>query len=250
MNNEKFFEFCFGCSPALFSETVILTPFLPLDRFKKHGNVRASFKGKVYSGIIVCRDGRDITIVRCGLGDRLTGDAILLMKNTGAKKIIFTGTCGGLKDCRIGNLIVCENAFNGEGFSRYYAESAGLENVLNTGEMVNADIEYTGALKNFIQEKISDKYALKCGNMFTIGSLLAENKENLMNIEGKGFTGIDLELSAVFHAARTIGRKAVGLLFVSDLPLKRPLGEKLTAQEKKDYQDGLDQVVRLSMEFA
>ena len=250
MDNKKFFKYCFGCPESNFSETVIVTPFFHLDSFDKFSDTASRFKGKVYSGGTLYKEGKYVTVVRCGIGDRLMGDAVLLMKETPVSNIIFVGTCGGLQECRIGDLVLCESAFSGEGFSRYHVQSSGLDDVFDTGQMTYPDDEYTKKMKEFITEKSEDEANLKSGSIFTIGSILAENNENLAQIENKGFTGIDLELSAVYNAAKAIGRKAVGLLFVSDLPLKKPLGEELTSGEKKEYAEGFDQLIRYSVEFA
>ncbi|MGB2879966.1 MAG: hypothetical protein WBD24_07275 [Candidatus Omnitrophota bacterium] len=250
MSNEKFFKYCFGCPESHISGTVIVTPFFYLDSFDKFSDIASTFKGKVYSGGTLYRDGKYVTVVRCGIGDRLMGDAVLLMKETPASKIIFIGTCGGLKDREIGDLVLCESAFSGEGFSQYHIQNSGMDTVFDTGQMSYADDEYVGKMKEFVLGRGDEEINLNSGSIFTIGSLLAENRENLMQIEGKGFIGIDLELSAVYSAARAIGRKAAGLLFVSDLPLKKPLGEELIPGEKKAYSDGMDKVIRYSVGFA
>ena len=241
MNKEKFFKFCFGCDPSVFTESVIVTPIFPLAYFKKYGEVLKEFKGRIYSGVVLAREGKNITVIYCGVGDRLMGDAVLLLGETPAQKIIFTGSCGGLKNCSIGDIILCENAFNGEGFSRYWSENFEINKMLNSDELIPANHEFTKDAKDFYS---------RAGDIFTIGSLAAEESENITRIEEKGFIGIDLELSAVYSAARKIGRKVTGLLIVSDLPFKKPLGEELTAGEKEAYKEGLEKVIGSSFNVA
>jgi AMP nucleosidase len=228
---------------------VILTPFLPLKHFEKYGDIVSDFNGKLYSGAIIAKGAKKVTIVRCGMGSQFMGDAVLLLKETPVKEIIFLGSCGGLKDCRIGDLIVCESAFNGEGFSRYHVKDFIMKEVFEEGMLIPADSGYTEKLREFVAGRLEDKGFLKVGDIFTIGSIMAETQENLLNIEKKGFRGIDIELSAVYRAAQTIDLRSAGLLFVSDLPLERPLGEELKLSEKKDYSVGLERLVRFSMEF-
>jgi purine-nucleoside phosphorylase len=249
MNREKFFKFCYGCSPSDFSKTAIVTPFLPIDRFEGHGEIVKNFKGQLYSGSVILKNDERVTVIRCRMGDRLTGDAILLLKETAVQKIIFAGSCGGLRDSQIGDTILCESAFDGEGFSRYCAEDFTIDRVLNSGRFVSADSGYVEALRDFFSGREKENLP-KAGDIFTIGSLVSEKKETLLKIEEKGFIGIDLELSAVYSAAQAIGRKAVGLLFVSDLPLKKPLGEELTSQEKTHLKEGIEKVICYSAEFA
>jgi purine-nucleoside phosphorylase len=241
MDKQKLFKFCFGCDPSFFTETAVITPVFPLRRFKEYGEAVKDFKGRVYSGAVLKRGNGNVTVIHCGVGDRLTGDAVLLLENTPVRNLIFAGSCGGLKDCRIGDIVLCEKAFNGEGFSRYWAKDFEMEKVLDSGSLIPADEEFTERARAF---------SSKAGDIFTIGSLVAEEKGDVGKIEKKGFIGIDLELSAVYKAARVIGRKAAGLLFVSDLPLKKPLGEDFTAEEKEAYRKGLEKVIGSVMEFA
>jgi purine-nucleoside phosphorylase len=250
MNKEKLFKFCFGCAPSAFTETAVVTPVFPLTLFKKFGEVVKEFKGRVYSGVILSKDGKNITVIYCGVGDRLMGDAILLLKKTPVKKIFFLGSCGGLKNSSIGDVVLCEKAFNGEGFSKYWAENFKMNAVFDSGELIPADSRYVQRIKKFISKKIENKAIIKEGKIFTIGSLLAEERGNLIALEEKGFIGIDLELSAVYSAARIINRKAMGLLVVSDLPLKKPLGESLTYQEKESYRESLNQAARFLVEYS
>ena len=189
-------------------------------------------------------------MIRCGVGDRLMGDAILLMGCGKTRKAIFAGTCAGLKDCEIGDFIVAESAFNGEGFSKYYAPGFSIANEMATGETIAADNKYTGSLFKFMEERLYAGGALHRGSIFTIGSIVAEHERNLVRIQDEGFLGIDMELSAVYRAASAAGIASTGLLIVSDRPLIKGLGEDADAGEKQMLVDGISELVRLSVEFA
>ena len=89
MNNEKFFKFFFGCSPSDFSQTVIITPFIPLKRFKEYGNATEDFKGKLYSSVTISGNKKKVTVLCCGMGSQFTGDAILLLGQTPVERIVF-----------------------------------------------------------------------------------------------------------------------------------------------------------------
>ncbi|MFH1552840.1 MAG: hypothetical protein ABID83_04300 [Candidatus Omnitrophota bacterium] len=249
MDKKKLFEYCFGCSPALFPETAIITPFLHVGRFAEHCQTLESFKGRLYSGITAVKDGQKFAVVHCRMGDRFMGDAVLLLNVSPVSKMLFAGACGGLTDCGIGDLVICESAFNGEGFSRYYGRDFDMKRIFDMGELNSADAGYTESLTKFLSRWMPDKTALKTGDIFTTGSLVAEQRANVLEIEKKGFMGIDMELSAVYCAARVAGLKAAGLVFVSDLPLKKPLWETLAPPEKNGYDMGAGELVRLSVEF-
>lgn len=165
MNKEKLFRFCFGCDPSDLSEKVIITPFLPIKHFKEYLVPDRDFSGRLYSGFTT---KKNITVVRCGVGDRLMGDAVLLMGCGRTRKAVFAGTCAGLKDCEIGDFMVAESAFNGEGFSKYYAPGFSIANEMATAETIEADNGYTGSLFEFMEERLYAGCALRRGSVFTV----------------------------------------------------------------------------------
>lgn len=250
MDTEKLFNYCFGCPPKIFPETAIITPVLPVKRFREHCDEAVSFSGRLYSGITASKNGAEFAVIHCGMGDRFMGDAVLLMDITSVRRIVFAGTCGGLNDCRIGDLIACRNAFNGEGFSRYHTGSFDMKNVFDAGELIPAAPAYTESLIEFLSERAPGGAVFRSGDIFTIGSLMAEEQKNMVSIEERGFKGIDLELSAVYHAARKTGREATGLALVSDLPLERPIWEQPAQKDKNGYVNRFSELVRFSVEFA
>ncbi len=250
MDKQSLFNFCFGCSPAVFTDKVIITPFLPLKYFKAHCEVGSAFRGRLYSGFTAAGEGKKVTVVYCGIGDRLSGDAVLLMECAPVREVVFAGTCGGLNGCGIGGFIVPESAFDGEGFSRYYERDFVIEKIFETGKMVLADPVYTEKLTCFLRERLDKKTPLTKGAVFTVGSLLAEQRKNLLGIQEKGFKGIEMELSAVFRAAEVAGIKASGLVVVSDTPLEKKMGHKLDPCEKKAFDRGIKDLARFSLEYA
>ena len=189
-------------------------------------------------------------MIKCGVGSLPAGDATLLLDVTPAEKIIFLGTCGGFGGCKIGDLIVCESVFNGEGFSRYYKHGFKIDDIFKTEDFVSADPDHTESYRDFMLGKIKDSSVLKVGDIFTVGSLMAEKPEALKNITVKGFKGIDMELSAVYRAAEELDIKATGMLIVSDLPLDKPVWGDMTQGEKDRYNTSMRELVRYTAEFA
>ncbi|MFH1665318.1 MAG: hypothetical protein ABIA77_04130 [Candidatus Omnitrophota bacterium] len=250
MNIGKFFKFCFGCEPDIFPETIIVTPFIPAGKFSAECADITPFKGRLYSGFTASRNGRKFAAVHCGLGDRMMGDAVLLMGITSVRRILFAGACGGLGEAGIGDLIICENAFSGEGFTRYHIPESGIRNVFNSGAMIPAGPACAERLKTSLKYGPVSPVTVRNGNIFTIGSLMAETAENLRFLDEKGFIGVDMELSAVFQAARVTGRDAAALLLVSDLPVSKPVWEGTGKDEKARYNAGMSELIRTSTNFA
>jgi purine-nucleoside phosphorylase len=248
MDYKKFFNFCYGCETSHVAGTAIISPFLSSDIFKKHYENVSPFKGRLFSGFIAASMASPLMFVQSGMGDRLTGDAVMLLRDTNIERIIFLGACGGFREANIGDIVLCENAFNGEGFSRYHSGAFTIEDIFVQGELVEANTEYTKELGDFLDAK-KEGATLRRGNVFTIGSLLAETRENLLDIEKRGFIGIDMELSAVFQAAKSIGKSVAGLAVVSDLPITRPISEDLTDEENKSYNASMKRAVKYLAEF-
>jgi len=250
MDCKRLFRYCYGCEPGSFAQTAIITPFLSLKLFRQYCDADKNFKGKLYSGFTAQKNGKNATIIYCGMGDRLLGDGVMLLKESPVKEIIFIGSCGGLKDCEIGDLILCEDAFNGEGFSRYYEDNFKMDNIFHEGNLIQGNSDYTEQLYQFLCSKIDDNPGLKRGSIFTIGAVTSEKKEIIQAIEGEDFSGIDMEISAAYSAANASGLKATGLLFVSDLPSRKPFWNKMDPKDKIRINNAIGQIIQLSLEFA
>ena len=250
MDKHKLFKYCFGCEPGKIAPTVVMTPFLAPEKFQEHGAVEHTFKGRLYSGATIAKSGRKFTVIKCGIGSLPAGDATLLLDLTAAESLIFAGSCGGFGGCKTGDLIVCESVFNGEGFSRYHKHGFKIDDIFKSEDFISADPDHTESYRDFMLGKVSDSSIIKVGDIFTTGSLMAEKPEALSAMAAKGFKGIDMELSAVYHAAEVIDMKAAGILIVSDLPLDKPVWEEMARGEKSRYNSTMRELVRYTSEFA
>ena len=244
MNKLALFKFAFGCLPDVIPERVVLTPVIPPKRFAAGCEARTSFKGKLYSGYILDKNGIKFAVITSGIGDRLLADAVLLLGITCVQEILFAGVCGGFGDCTVGDMIVGESALNGEGFTRYYGEDFLLSDMLEENKDILPDNIYTRKLLDFVSGE-----DVKSGRIFTIGSLLAETDENLEKIQTAGFLGIDMELSAVYQAAKVIEKKITSILVVSDLPKDKPFWEYLPEEDRGVYRKSIDKAVKLAVGF-
>lgn len=246
MDKKRFFEFAFGCSCGALYDRAIITPVLSPEKFTGGFEIRSAFRGRLYTGVNAVKNGAGFTVIKSGIGDRLLGDAVLLLAVSPVKELVFAGSCGGFNGTRVGDMLLCENAFDGEGFSRYYGEEFDASKLFGSGKEISADTGYLSRLKEFIAGNSSRR--CESGSIFTIGSFMAEESDFVKNIEDRGFSGVELELSAVYSASRAAGLKAAALTVVSDLPLARPLWD-LTKEERTEYNNGVDEMIRLLSEF-
>ncbi|MBD3380393.1 MAG: hypothetical protein GF408_08040 [Candidatus Omnitrophica bacterium] len=248
MDKRKLFEYAFGCVPEVIPERVIITPFLPLPKFSAHCLIEKRFRGKMFSGAVASDNTLKAGIIRCGVGDRLLGDAVLLLGISGAEEVVFTGSCASIGKARIGDLVVAESAADGEGFTRYCREGFDIEGVLGSAKAPGADAGFTSEITAFLEKEIG------CGEFFldkafTIGSLLAEKRQLLDSLRENGIGILDMELSAVYSASQKAGIKATSLLWVSDLPVEKPFWEEVEHGRDNGYNKGAEEAVRLAVKF-
>ncbi|MDP8259189.1 MAG: hypothetical protein P9L90_07220 [Candidatus Aadella gelida] len=247
MKNKDLFKYLFGCKSEILSENIIVVPFIEPERFMKGCNVLGSFSGKMYSGIKAEKSGREFCVIKCGIGSGQAGDAVILLKESKVKNLLFVGSCGGLGDLDIGDIILGENAYNGEGFSRYYNGKGSQIDLSDEKETPRGSDKYMGCLRDLLERK-HEKYVK--GKIYTTGSITAEEGSLLKRLENEGFSAVEMELSAIYTASKKIGVNASSLLFVSDLPLKKPIWEIRTSpQHKGKMLEGLKKVIDISVEF-
>jgi len=211
-NLDKVFLKVFGSSPDFIAKKVVISPFISPDRFKLHFKKETvkEFSGELYRGVTGRFYNGLITFIKTGPGRVLLKDCLFFLSHAGVKEMLFLGSAGGLRDLKIGDLLLSLRATPHKDFSSYSL----------------SDGDYSRKLKDyFLSIGRKSQVFLKEGKVFTLSSLFEQNQAFLRRLEKSGFSGLDLELSHFFQAATISKIKAAGLCAISDLPLKRPLGE-------------------------
>ena len=221
---EELFKYCYGCTSQYLPNKAILTPFLSLKKFAESCDIVQTFKGRLYSGIIASKNNINFAVIRCGMGAQIAGDAAALLGNTPVEDLLFVGSCGGLGSSKIGDLLICEKAFDGGSFSSSFNNNSSFADIISSGELIPADPNYTKDLEEYS--------SLRKGNIFTVASLYSELSDDIQKIEDEGFCGVDMELASIYSAARKMNIRPAALLFVSDLPLTKPLWEVDSSKEE------------------
>lgn len=209
----------FGCEVSDITKNVIISPVWSLNSFiEKADSIKKQFKGW-YRGVTIIYKGIDISVISSCIGAPLTGDCVIALGSTPCESILFSGSAGGISEkCNFGDLLVSCNAVIGEGFSRYhrgtFIKDCFGEEVFGSEEI--AEI----LLKNSL--KLAGQMGLNTykGMIYSTDSILGENRESFDFMKRKGCDAVEMELSAVFTASKKIGRRAAGLITISDLPLK------------------------------
>ncbi|NVL90502.1 MAG: nucleoside phosphorylase [Desulfobacterales bacterium] len=151
-----------------------------------------------------CRH-QDITVVGPMLG---APHAVMILEKLivlGAKKFLFLGWCGSIrKRVQIGDLVVPDRAVIGEGTSGYYP--------INN--------EFPRPSDNTI--KAIEEGLGMCSVPFHKGSVWStdapyrETRQKVLSLQNEGVLGVDMELSALFAAARYRQVQIGAILVVSD----------------------------------
>jgi len=138
--------------------------------------------------------------------------AVMLLETLtvwGVSRIIFYGWCGAVSDSvKIGDIIVATSAFVDEGTSRHYGYNESAEN-----EAVYPSVPLTGKIKTAL---IESGISFKNGPVWSTDAIYRETPEKVGYFREMGALAVEMELSAVFTAARFRNIEAAGLLVVSD----------------------------------
>lgn len=212
------FEVLFGIKESQVKNTCILLPLLTKDLLKGL-DIGEFSRGRLYSS----GDAESFTAIRTGIGPGSLGDAVLYLGNTRCRNIILFGSCGLVKeesDVAIGSLVVPDKCYSLESFTdmllqkksdrqAFYGDKALMKNLLK----VNKGIK-----------------KLTCA---TLGSLKLE-EGYIDRFKEKNIQIVDMELSALFSAARHIKRKATALFYVTDIINKKPFYKDLDSKDKSN----------------
>lgn len=240
----------FGCEISDIAKNVIISPVWSLESFiEKAQTVKKEFKGW-YKGVTITYKGKYITIINSGIGAPLTGDCVIALGYTPCENIFFSGSAGGINNkYNFGDILISSSAIIGKGFSRFHRDGIKKDCF---GEEVNGCDELAEILFNkasiYAKELGVSVYK---GRIFSTDSILGENKESFGFMLEKSCDAVEMELSAVFAASKAIGRNAVGLITISDLPLKyKSLFEGTGDNDELNYKNSAKMLPKILLQAA
>ncbi len=138
--------------------------------------------------------------------------AVMLLETLtawGSSRIIFYGWCGAVSDAvKIGDIIVAASAFVDEGTSKHYGYSESIEK-----GAVYPSVLLTDKIKTALIEM---GIPFTEGSVWSTDAIYRETPEKVGRFREIGVLAVDMELSAIFTAARFRNVEAAGLLVVSD----------------------------------
>ncbi|MDY6917714.1 MAG: hypothetical protein SVP26_07175 [Chloroflexota bacterium] len=128
-----------------------------------------------------------------------------------ASRAIGVGYCGALQaGIDIGTIIIPGSARIGEGTSAYYGAR----------DVSHPDADLVGRLTDAAKRL---GYEPVVGEVYSTDAAFMETPDFAQDLAGRGIVAIDMEMSALFSIAQFHGKKAAGILVVSDKPCENPL---------------------------
>jgi purine-nucleoside phosphorylase len=228
---EKAAQTFFGCSPEDICPVCLLTFSYASCREQVDDVTEFSGWRKGFTGTY---KGQKLSVIVPGMGSTAAGDAVVFLGHLNCRVVVYTGAAGGFGECTLGDILVPTKAVVGEGFSQYYTQMKEVfpdESLLETAKR-----RYSGKRTHF--EPI-----------FTIGSIAAQKRDLLANLEHEGIAGIDIETSAIFTASSFCSISCVAVHYISDLPLNRSLLDFFTIDERKSIAQGHKTGMNMALEL-
>ena len=151
--------------------------------------------------------GRKITLAGPMVGAPY---AVLILEKLivlGAKRIIFLGWCGSVQEgLSIGDFLIPERGFIGEGTSRYYLSDNSRRDSRSSVHVSN------------VVENACGAYPIPCqtGPVWSTDAPYRETAQQVSALKKKGVMAVDMESSALFTVSRFRGVETGALLVVSD----------------------------------
>lgn len=250
IKKEVMIEKHFGCSIGDISKSVIISPVWPLSGFTERAeSIVREFKGW-YKGVTMLYKGNPVTVISSGIGAPMTGDCVIALGYSECENIFFSGSAGAIsKKLNFGDILVCSDAVIGEGFSRYHSNDIYTDCF---GNIVSGSTD----LANVIFQKAmitahSLGVSVHRGRIFSIDSILGENKRSFDFMISKDCDAVEMEVSAVFTASKSIGRNTAALLVISDLPLReRSLFEGIQEFDEIKYKTSSYKLAEILLDAA
>lgn len=230
------FKTLFGIEESEVKETCILTPLVTKDNLRRFGVEKFSH-GKLYN----TGGSEHLTLIRTGVGTPLLGDAVLYLEETPCKHIILFGSCGLIRhsaDLTIGNLVSPVECHACESFIQVLQDM-----------MENLDIFYPdeSLLEEFFRHNKDE--IIKRVHCVTFGSLKME-EEKLHFFGEQEIDVVDMECSAFFAASRYINRRAMALLYITDIVDEQPFYKPLLPQDKTSLISSINYAIDILCNFA
>ncbi len=229
--NSRIVYILLGCGPDSIAKKVLL-PATPMCTNRILGFIKnPKTKGQTHLGKV---DSINVSVVPTGIGCPSTAIVLEALQRAEVKIGIRIDFLGGLVDyLDIGDIVIADSAFKGDGTTKHYMES---ENIEANSELTNLLIQKS---KEYGRE-------IFVGPVWTTDALFRETPELYKKAVEKGSIGIDMECSAIFTLGKIYDMKTAAIMVVSD----KPGTEKSFLNVEKfasELLEGLDDAIKIAL---
>ncbi len=233
-NQIEAFQFAFGRDYGPLADTIVL---LHKDRLSEIQSILDrsfdKFKGR-WQGFITWLKGKSLAFILTDGGAADVCDCVLHISVFPPRKIIFTGTCGGLNsEIRIGDLCLIEKGWIGSDISTWLANP---QNVVRNAKFICVEKKMnSNSLKKTFKNKFGFLPLEVSG--FSVPFQALESPQMLHDIYEIGADVVDMESIIFLAVSEYCGIPGLALLWCTDRPgdssfYKKPTISILETQQK------------------
>lgn len=215
----------FGTKIESFSKNCLLLPFIPKGLLA-HFEIKKLNSGKLFHSYTT----DNLSIVKTGIGASFIGDAIYYLKDSPIENFFFLGACGAVSESNtlnIGSLVLPKISYANESFSAISTNGLSWDNPFKPDP----------SLVESIQELSTPKLTeVTCT---ALGTLALQNTLHNDLIK-KEIDVVEMETAALFASAQKTKRRALALLFVTDILKTKPIFTSFQDADKNRITESLD----------
>jgi len=229
------FQTLFGLKAGRMQKNCILLPLLTPGILKKF-KIKKLYRGKLFGAA----SAPQFSVVVCGVGPALTGDAVLYLKDSPCRKIILFGSCGLVKEkpaLSIGSLVAPTKSHSYESFSQLLLEKD------KRPKVYYPDKKLFRRLIEFGQNQGLRKVV--CA---TVSSLKLEEKMQDDFVRAD-IDVVDMECSAFFSACGFSGIKGMSIFYISDIINRKPFYSNLDSASRMKITQAIEKATDILRVF-
>ena len=206
-----------GVAPEQIRSTVLLTPGWPPERLFAPQALHTLTESSPLHGYRlwdVNSNGKRCTYMRTGFGAPMVLDAVLLLRHTPCKRILFVSSAGAQGSrMHVGDLLLPAASYSGDGASRYLQNT--LTNDCFCEEQLPDQALFDRLCRTTGHVCLQQDVIWHIGRTFCVDTIAGQAK-HLPYIRSMGYDSLDMESAALFKAARRVGIAAAAILLISD----------------------------------
>ncbi|HMN33981.1 MAG: purine-nucleoside phosphorylase [Chiayiivirga sp.] len=176
-------------------------------------------------------NGRPVSVMGGGMGIPSTAIYVTeLARSYGVRRIIRIGTCGGLGDVAMGEVLLAQSGSTDSRFNRMQFGGHDLA--------ASADF---GLLRAAVDSAAEQDLAVRVANVFSTDCFYDGDPQVLDHLRRHHIIGVEMETAGLYGLAMREGFRALAILTVSDL---FATGESMPAAEREQ---GLIRMAKLAL---